>query len=116
LRKQLRLDPVKQALLMEFARPLPSDLAPLIKALPIPLQGPRPMDQAISTAGGLLFSALDEGLMLRSRAGVFAAGEMLDWEAQTGGYLLTASLATGRWAGLAAADWLAQSRSSAAPT
>ena len=116
LRKQLRLDPVKQALLMEFARPLPSDLAPLIKALPIPLQGPRPMDQAISTAGGLLFSALDEGLMLRNRPGVFAAGEMLDWEAPTGGYLLTASLATGRWAGLAAADWLAQGRFSAAPT
>ena len=107
LRKALKLDPVKQALLMEFARPLPPDPAPLIKALPIPLQGPRPMDQAISTAGGLRFDALDKRLMLHNRPGTFAAGEMLDWEAPTGGYLLTACLATGRWAGRAAVDWLA---------
>ena len=107
LRKTLKLDPIKQALLMEFARPLPPDPAPLIKALPIPLQGPRPMDQAISTAGGLRFDALDKRLMLRDRPGTFAAGEMLDWEAPTGGYLLTACLATGRWAGRAAVDWLA---------
>ncbi len=106
LRKALKLDPVKQALLMEFARPLPPDPAPLIKALPIPLQGPRPMDQAISTAGGLHFDALDKRLMLRDQPGTFAAGEMLDWEAPTGGYLLTACLATGRWAGRAATDWL----------
>ena len=99
LRKALRLDPVKQALLMEFARPLPDDPAPLIKALPIRHSGPRPMDEAISTAGGVPFSELTRDLMLCRRTGVFAAGEMLDWEAPTGGYLLTACLATGRWAG-----------------
>ncbi|WP_322867113.1 TIGR03862 family flavoprotein [Aquicoccus sp. G2-2] len=107
LRKALRLAPVKQALLMEFARPLPPDLAPLLKALPIAHSGPRPMDEAISTAGGLRFSALDSGLMLRAQPGTFAAGEMLDWEAPTGGYLLTACLATGRWAGQHAAQWAA---------
>lgn len=106
LRKRLKLDPVKQALLMEFARPLPDDLAPLLKALPVPLEGPRPLDQAISTAGGLRFDALDETLMIKDRPGVFAAGEMLDWEAPTGGYLLTACLATGLWAGQHAAKWL----------
>ncbi|WP_306006136.1 TIGR03862 family flavoprotein [Aquicoccus porphyridii] len=107
LRKRLRLDPVKQALVMEFARPLPDDLAPLLKALPVRHGGPRPMDEAISTAGGLRFEALDQGLMLRDRPGWFAAGEMLDWEAPTGGYLLTACLATGRWAGEHAAAWVA---------
>lgn len=106
LRKTLKWAPEKQALLMEFAQPLPDDLAPLIKALPILHQGPMPMDQAISTAGGLRLDALDEGLMLKSRPGTFAAGEMLDWEAPTGGYLITACLATGRHAGHAAASWL----------
>ncbi|SHJ97383.1 hypothetical protein SAMN05444000_11656 [Shimia gijangensis] len=105
LRKALRLDPVKQALLMEYARPLPADLAPVLKALPIRHDGPRPMDQAISTAGGIRLEALDKGLMLQHRPGVFAAGEMLDWEAPTGGYLLTACLATGRWAGQYAAEF-----------
>ncbi|MFY0595344.1 MAG: TIGR03862 family flavoprotein [Cognatishimia sp.] len=108
LRKRLKLDPVKQALLMEFGRPLPDDIAPLMKALPILLQGTRPMDQAISTAGGLSFDALDETLMIKSQPGVFAAGEMLDWEAPTGGYLLTACLATGLWAGQRASEWLAR--------
>jgi uncharacterized flavoprotein (TIGR03862 family) len=108
LRKSLRLSPVKLALLMEFARPLTDDIAPLIKALPVPLGGPRPMDDAISTAGGLRLDALDKELMLRSRPGVFACGEMLDWEAPTGGYLLTACLATGRWAGQAAAEYAAR--------
>lgn len=103
LRKALRLSPPEQALLNECARPLPDDLAPLIKALPVALAGPRPLDEAISTAGGLRFDALDDTLMLRSRPGTFAAGEMLDWEAPTGGYLITASLATGLWAGCAAA-------------
>lgn len=107
LRKVLKLDPVKQALLMEFARPLPDDLAPVLKALPIRHAGPRPMDQAISTAGGIRLDGLDTGLMLRERPGVFAAGEMLDWEAPTGGYLLTACLATGRWAGQHAAAFVA---------
>ncbi len=106
LRKALKWTPEKQALLMEFGRPLPDDLAPLIKALPVIHQGPLPMDQAISTAGGLRFDALDTGLMLNGRPGTFAAGEMLDWEAPTGGYLITACLATGRHAGRAAANWL----------
>ena len=105
LRKTLRLDPVRLALLSEFGRPFPDDLAPLIKALPLRHAGPRSMDQAISTAGGLRFDALDDTLMLTSRPGVFCAGEMLDWEAPTGGYLLTACLATGRAAGEAAAAW-----------
>jgi uncharacterized flavoprotein (TIGR03862 family) len=103
LRKALRLSPVKLALAMEFARGAPPDMAGALKALPVPLNGPRPMDQAISTAGGLRFAALDAGLMLRARPGSFAAGEMLDWEAPTGGYLLTACLATGLWAGRHAA-------------
>lgn len=106
LRKALRLDPVKLALLNEFARPLPDDPAHILKNLPVPLQGPRPMDEAISTAGGVRFDALDDGLMLRSTPGWFAAGEMLDWEAPTGGYLLTACLATGRLAGKSAAAYL----------
>ncbi|MCK0168751.1 TIGR03862 family flavoprotein [Jannaschia sp. S6380] len=106
LRKALRLDPVQIALLQEFGRPFPDDLAPRIKALPVPLRGPHPLDEAISTAGGLRFDALDDTLMLRRRPGTFAAGEMLDWEAPTGGYLLTACLATGRWAGRAAAAWV----------
>ncbi|PVA10410.1 aminoacetone oxidase family FAD-binding enzyme [Pelagivirga sediminicola] len=108
LRKVLKWAPEKQALLMEFARPLPDDLAPLIKALPILHQGPLPMDQAISTAGGLRLDALDAHLMLKDRPGTFAAGEMLDWEAPTGGYLITACLATGLHAGRAAAEWLAR--------
>ncbi|WP_136636274.1 TIGR03862 family flavoprotein [Pseudooceanicola onchidii] len=107
LRRAIRLDPVKRALLMEFGRPLPDDLAPVLKALPVRYDGTLPMDQAISTAGGLRFADLDQGLMLRDRPGVFAAGEMLDWEAPTGGYLLTACLATGLWAGRAAADYAA---------
>jgi uncharacterized flavoprotein (TIGR03862 family) len=108
MRKHLRLEPVKLALLQEFARPLPDEpaaLAEVIKALPITHQGPRPIDEAISTAGGIAAEALDQNLMLRSRPGVFAAGEMLDWEAPTGGYLITGCLATGRKAGLAAARY-----------
>lgn len=105
LRKTLR-DPVKQALVMECARPLPADLAPVLKSLPLPLIGPNPLDQAISTAGGLRFDALTDRLMLKSHPGTFAAGEMLDWETPTGGYLLTACLATGKWAGQQAAAYL----------
>ncbi|MBL3562635.1 NAD(P)/FAD-dependent oxidoreductase, partial [Rhodovulum sulfidophilum] len=75
----------------------------LIKALPISHAGPRPLDEAISTAGGLGWEALDADLMLEARPGTYAAGEMLDWEAPTGGYLLTACLATGLWAGRRAA-------------
>jgi uncharacterized flavoprotein (TIGR03862 family) len=106
LRKTLKLSPVKQALLMEFARPFPDDLSRMIKSLPVAHTGPRPIGQAISTAGGIRFDALDQNLMLRDMPGVFAAGEMLDWEAPTGGYLMTACLATGAWAGQGALRFL----------
>lgn len=109
LRKAAGLDPVRLALLREFGAPLPADpaaLAERIKALPVRHEGPRPLDEAISTAGGIRRAALDGALMLRAWPGVFAAGEMLDWEAPTGGYLLTACLATGRWAGRGAAAFL----------
>jgi uncharacterized flavoprotein (TIGR03862 family) len=108
LRRTLRLDPVRMALLNEFGAPLPDGLAlvALLKALPLRHAGLQPMDQAISTAGGVPRTALDDRLMLTARPGVFCAGEMLDWEAPTGGYLLTACLATGRAAGLGAHDWL----------
>lgn len=109
LRKVLKLDPVKVALLNEFARPFGDDLAARIKALGIMHSGPRPMDEAISTAGGVKFEALDASLMWKRRAGVFLAGEMLDWEAPTGGYLLTGCFATGKLAGEAAADYAATS-------
>ena len=85
----------------------PVALAQAIKALPLPLARPRPLDEAISTAGGVRFEALDARGMLRAVPGVFCAGEMLDWEAPTGGYLLTACLATGRAAGAGALRWLA---------
>lgn len=109
LRRVLKPGPVRTALLQEFGRPLPTDpvaLARLAKALPVAHSGPRPLDEAISTAGGVRRAAVDDGLMLTACPGVFCAGEMLDWEAPTGGYLLTACLATGRWAGRAAARWL----------
>ena len=83
----------------------PTRLAASIKSLPLTLIAPRPLEEAISTAGGVSFEALDARLMLRALPGVFCAGEMLDWEAPTGGYLLTACLATGRLAGTAAAAW-----------
>jgi len=107
LRKTLGLTGARAALLNEWGRPLPEGaaLGALIKALPARLAGPRPMEEAISTAGGVTRAALDDGLMLRAAPGVFCAGEMLDWEAPTGGYLLTACLATGRWAGQNAARW-----------
>ncbi|MGE4328242.1 MAG: TIGR03862 family flavoprotein, partial [Pseudodonghicola sp.] len=106
LRKALKLDPVRMALVMEFGRPLPESavaLARRLKALPIHHSGLRPMEEAISTAGGVRRAALDADLMLTALPGVYCAGEMLDWEAPTGGYLLTGCLATGRWAGRAAA-------------
>lgn len=107
LERALKLDPAKRALLQEFGRPLPEGLAlaRLIKGLTIRHAGPRPMDEAISTAGGVTRAAVDQGLMLRTLPGVFVAGEMLDWEAPTGGYLITGCLATGLWAGRHAADW-----------
>ena len=85
----------------------PVALASAIKSLPITLSAPRPLDEAISSAGGVRFEALDEHLMLRDLPGVFCAGEMLDWEAPTGGYLLTACFASGRVAGQGALNYLA---------
>lgn len=109
LRKVLGMGPVKLALLQEWGRPLPAEailLARRIKKLRVGHAGLRPMDEAISTAGGVRLSALTDRFMLRDRPGVFCAGEMLDWEAPTGGYLLTGCLATGRWAGQGAAAYL----------
>jgi len=83
-----------------------ASLARAVKAVPLPLRRPRPLAEAISTAGGVDFAALDPSLMVAGQPGLFLAGEMLDWEAPTGGYLLTACLATGHAAGQAAADWL----------
>ena len=85
-------------------------LAAAIKALPLKLVAARPLAEAISSAGGVAFEALDERLMLRALPGVFCAGEMLDWEAPTGGYLLTACFATGRAAGTGALSWLEQEK------
>ena len=109
LRKSVKLDATKRAVLFELTRPMPRDtdgLIAAIKAAPLQVSGPRPIDEAISTAGGLSWDALTPELMLRDFPGVFCAGEMLDWDAPTGGYLITACLATGRWAGRAAADYL----------
>ncbi|GAB4400605.1 MAG: TIGR03862 family flavoprotein [Anaerolineales bacterium] len=101
---------VKLGLLWEFCpsqvRGTPQELAGACKSLPIPLVSPRPLDEAISTAGGVSFSALDDRLMLRDIPGTFCVGEMLDWEAPTGGYLLTACFATGVWAAHGALQWL----------
>jgi len=101
---------VKMALLREILSPAqlndPVTLAHAIKSLPITLASPRPLGEAISSAGGVRFEALDEHLMLRDLHGVFCAGEMLDWEAPTGGYLLTACFASGRAAGQGALNYL----------
>ena len=107
LRKALRLDGARAALLNEFGRPFGADLARTLKALPVRHAGVLPLDEAISTAGGLLFDALD-GFRLKGTASVYAAGEMLDWEAPTGGWLITACLATGRAAALQALAEMAE--------
>ena len=109
LRKSVRLTGVKAGLLRELAPQAldnPDDTAQAIKALPLTLIRPRPLAEAISSAGGVGWAELDSNLMLTRLPGTFAAGEMLDWEAPTGGYLLTACLATGFRAGQAAADWI----------
>jgi len=110
LRARIGVEGVKAGLLRELASPDDladaNRLAAAIKALPLRLVAPRPIDEAISSAGGVPFEALDERLMIRSLPGVFCAGEMLDWEAPTGGYLLTACFASGRAAGLGALAWL----------
>lgn len=110
LRRQAGIDGVKSALLHEVLdKPALQDMtrvASILKRLPLRLLRARPMDEAISTAGGVRLAALDEGLMLRGLPGVFCAGEMLDWEAPTGGYLLTACFASGLRAGRGAVEWL----------
>ncbi|WP_434601899.1 TIGR03862 family flavoprotein [Pseudomonas sp. Z4-7] len=110
LHSQLGLDGVKAALLRELtSADCFADMARLaqaIKALPVTLVKTRPLDEAISSAGGVTFEALDERLMLKQVPGVFCAGEMIDWEAPTGGYLLTACFASGRAAGLGMVEWL----------
>jgi hypothetical protein len=115
LKSRLGLHGVKMALLHELLTPQqladPAQLAQAIKSLPIALSRPRPIDEAISTAGGVRFEALDEHAMLRALPGVFCAGEMLDWEAPTGGYLLTGCFATGRAAAQGAMHWLGGSGS-----
>lgn len=110
LRKGAGLDGVKAALLRELVfeeeRTDPERLAMRIKALPIPLLETRPIAEAISSAGGIRWSSVDNAYMLKALPGTFVAGEMLDWEAPTGGYLLTACLATGRAAARGIEDWL----------
>jgi uncharacterized flavoprotein (TIGR03862 family) len=110
LQRQAHIEGVKAGLLREvvskenFADP--ARLAAAIKSLPLRLVAPRPLEEAISTAGGVPFESLDEQLMVRTLPGIFCAGEMLDWEAPTGGYLLTACFATGQTAGAGAVAWL----------
>ncbi|MBP8098015.1 MAG: NAD(P)/FAD-dependent oxidoreductase, partial [Arenimonas sp.] len=110
LRRNARIEGVRAGLVQEFVpKSEMNDVAALvrwIKALPLTLQRTRPLAEAISTAGGVLLDGLDQKLMLRSMPGVFCAGEMLDWEAPTGGYLLAASFASGRIVGQGAAEWL----------
>ena len=112
LRRRLGLTPVAIGLLREAtANRLPHEpaaMAALVKAAPLRLVGVQPLARAISTAGGVGLDAVDETLMLRARPGVFVAGEMLDWEAPTGGYLLQACISTGRAAGASAVKWLAR--------
>lgn len=117
LRKATQLSPVGIGLMQEAAittgRPLatlaPAELAHLVNAIPVQLTGVAPIDRAISTAGGIAFDELDDHFMLRKLPGVFAAGEMLDWEAPTGGYLLQASFATGAAVGRGVLRWLTSS-------
>lgn len=110
LNSRVNIKGVKMALLHEFVTAAdfddPERLATAMKALPIPLTAARPLDEAISSAGGVTFESIDQNLMLRTLPGVFCAGEMLDWEAPTGGYLLTACLATGRAAAQGVLNWL----------
>ena len=110
IERTVGLKGVKVGLLHEFVAKEdfndPAKLAAAIKRLPVPLLRPRPLDEAISSAGGVTFDSLDAHLMLKAMPGVFCAGEMLDWEAPTGGYLLTACFASGRAAARGALAWL----------
>jgi uncharacterized flavoprotein (TIGR03862 family) len=110
LKSRLGLEGIRMAILNELLDKAslhdPARLAAAIKALPVTVVATRPLDEAISSAGGVAWKGLDENLMLKARPGVFCAGEMLDWEAPTGGYLLTACMATGRRAGEGALRYL----------
>jgi uncharacterized flavoprotein (TIGR03862 family) len=110
LRRAIGLDPVAIALVREaFGGALPSDAAEtaeLVKAVPVVVTATMPIARAISTAGGIAWSQVDESLMLGALPGTFVAGEMLDWEAPTGGYLLQASFSTGVVAARGALAWL----------
>ena len=114
LKRCVGIEGVKACLLREFVPKQdffdPVLLGASIKALPIQLVAPRPMEEAISTAGGVAFETLDARLMIGALPGVFCAGEMLDWEAPTGGYLLTACFASGHAAGAGAVAWLESRR------
>jgi uncharacterized flavoprotein (TIGR03862 family) len=118
LQRQAHIEGVKAGLLREVVSKEDftdsTRLAAAIKALPLRLIAPRPLEEAISTAGGVPFEALDARLMFRALPGLFCAGEMLDWEAPTGGYLLTACFATGRAAGTGALEWLKKNGTSTA--
>lgn len=120
LQKTVGIEGVKAALLWEFLPRetfnSPEALAAAIKALPVPLLRPRPLAEAISSAGGIRFEALDERLMLKALPGVFCAGEMLDWEAPTGGYLLTGCLSTARWAAQGIIEMLKQRQTAQSTT
>ncbi|WP_026351536.1 BaiN/RdsA family NAD(P)/FAD-dependent oxidoreductase [Hymenobacter aerophilus] len=111
LQEALRLGPPVPTLLRELGPATfpatAAEAAALLSALPIPVTSLRPLDEAISTAGGVAWEALDEHLMLRARPGTFVAGEMLDWEAPTGGYLLQGCFSTGAWAARGLLQWLA---------
>ena len=113
LRRHAGIEGVKAGLLYEMADKAalddPANLATTIKTLPLTLRRPRPLAEAISTAGGVAFAAIDANLMLKNLPGVFCAGEMIDWEAPTGGYLLTACFASGLIAGRSAAAWASRS-------
>ena len=112
LRRTLGLSPAAIALMREAtANALPGsvdELATLIKAVPLKIEAVAPLDRAISTAGGVALHELDDQFMIRSLPGTFVAGEMLDWEAPTGGYLLQASFSSAVAAGHGAIAWLAE--------
>jgi uncharacterized flavoprotein (TIGR03862 family) len=113
-------DALKRALVYEMINRKqiddPPALAKSIKALPITVRCTRPIEEIISSAGGVCFGSVDENLMLKAMPGVFVAGEMIDWEAPTGGYLLTACFSSGRWAGIGATRWLKSLRQPKMPT
>lgn len=114
LRRRAGVDSVRAGLLYEVLDQEQladaTQVASTLKALPLTLLCPRPLYEAISSAGGVRFAALDEDLMAKNIPGLFCCGEMIDWEAPTGGYLLTACFASGRIAGRAAARWAARGR------